>query len=99
MIGHWKGHYTFEKEQIQKMIGFEKTYFEITIEKFDGVNFSGTVNDDIATGGMEETGKIIGKVENNKISFQKLMPIGKNGQIDHLIPEQIDHLFRFKMTT
>ena len=25
--------------------------------------------------------------------------IGKNGQIDHLIPEQIDHRFRFKMTT
>ena len=24
---------------------------------------------------------------------------GKNGQIDHLIPEQIDHRFRFKMTT
>ena len=25
--------------------------------------------------------------------------LGKNGQIDHLIPEQIDHRFRFKMTT
>lgn len=41
MIGHWKGYYKFEKERIQKMIGLEKNYFEITIEKFDGVNFSG----------------------------------------------------------
>lgn len=75
MIGNWKGHYTYKNKQLQKIIGFEKTYFEITIEKFDGVNFSGTVHDDIATGGMKETGKIIGKVENDKISFQKSMPI------------------------
>jgi hypothetical protein len=80
MVGHWKGYYKFEKERIQKMIGFEKTYFEITIEKFDGINFSGSVNDDITTGGMEETGKIIGKVEKDKISFQKLMPL--NDQIN-----------------
>ena len=79
MIGNWKGHYTYENKPLQKVIGFEKTYFEITIEKFDGVNFSGIVNDDIATGGMKEIGKIIGRVENDKISFQKLMPI--NDQI------------------
>jgi len=29
----------------------------------------------------------------------QLIETGKNGQIDHLIPEQIDHRFRFKMTT
>lgn len=31
--------------------------------------------------------------------MNKTLIIGKNGQIDHLIPEQIDHRFRFKMTT
>ncbi|WP_026711681.1 hypothetical protein [Flavobacterium filum] len=39
--------------------------------------------------------------EIEKIEFYKLIHkyVGKNGQIDHLIPEQIDHRFRFKMTT
>ncbi|WP_156900410.1 hypothetical protein [Flavobacterium filum] len=35
----------------------------------------------------------------NRSSHRELGKAGKNGQIDHLIPEQIDHRFRFKMTT
>ena len=80
MLGNWNGYYKFKNERIQQAIGFEKTNFEIIIEKFDGINFTGIVNDDIKTGGMAETGKIIGKITNNKISFQKLMPI--NNQIN-----------------
>jgi hypothetical protein len=80
MLGSWKGYYKFENNRTQKLIGFEKTDFEIIIEKFDGINFSGIVNDDVKSGGMEETGEIIGKIENNKISFEKLMP--KHNQIN-----------------
>lgn len=74
MVGNWKGHYKFENERIQKAIGFEKTDFEIIIEKCDGINFNGIVNDDIKTGGMKETGEITGKIAKNKISFKKMMP-------------------------
>ena len=79
MIGSWKGYYKFDNERTQKVIGFEKTYFTIEIESYEGVNFQGKVNDDVSTGGMEETGDVIGKVYNNKIQFKKLMP--KNCQI------------------
>ena len=74
MIGQWNGHYKFESEKIQKIRGFEMTKFEIIIQKFDGINFEGIVNDDIETGGMAETGKIIGNVENSIVSFEKFMP-------------------------
>jgi hypothetical protein len=80
MLGNWNGYYKFENQRIQKAMGFEKTNFEIIIEKFDGINFDGIVNDDIKTGGMKETGKVTGKIVNNKVSFKKLMPI--NTQID-----------------
>ncbi len=80
MTGNWKGYYKFENEKIQKATGFEKTNFEIVISKFDRINFSGIVKDDVETGGMEETGEIIGKIDNNNISFEKLMP--KHYQID-----------------
>ena len=34
-----------------------------------------------------------------KSSLTELLYAGKNGQIDHHFPEQIDHQFRFKLTT
>lgn len=37
------------------------------------MNFSGKVNDNLKTGGMEETGKIFVKTSNNKASFDKSM--------------------------
>lgn len=82
MLGKWKGYYTFENERIQKIVGFEKTYFEIVIKQFDGINFDGIVNDDIKFGGMKETGKITGKIIKNVISFKKLMP--KKNQINSI---------------
>jgi hypothetical protein len=79
MLGNWNGFYKYRNEKIQKIVGFEKTDFEIIIDKFDGVNFSGKVKDDEKTGGMNESGEIVGKILNNKISFEKSMP--KNSQI------------------
>jgi hypothetical protein len=82
MIGNWKGSYKYGNEKVQKIIGYNETEFEIVIDKFDGENFSGKVKDDEATGGMKETGLIEGRIKNNTIYFEKLMP--KNYQITNL---------------
>lgn len=74
MKGTWKGFYTYKDERVRRLIGFEKTFFEIKIDEFDGVNFSGTVQDDADSGGMEDAGTIEGKIENNRVSFVKRMP-------------------------
>ncbi len=74
MIGTWKGCYQYDNQQIQNVIGFEKTNFTIEIHKFDGVNFEGVVSDDLLTGGFEAEGTIKGILKNSKISFVKQMP-------------------------
>lgn len=74
MIGTWLGYYKFDSERGQKLIGFDKTNFTLIINSFDGKNFRGTVNDDIETGGMKETGNIIGHINNENIFFKKFMP-------------------------
>lgn len=74
MIGNWLGFYQYNRQDIQKIIGFEKTGFTIVIDFFDGEHFKGTVQDDVNTGGMKEMGIIIGSVDNNKVIFKKLMP-------------------------
>ncbi|KRB54572.1 hypothetical protein [Flavobacterium sp. Root186] len=74
MIENWKGYYKFDNEKIQNAMGFEKTFFTIVIESSEGINFQGKVNDDVSTGGMQETGIVIGKVNKNTIQFKKLMP-------------------------
>ena len=79
MLGNWKGFYQYSNEKIQKIVGYTKTDFELYIDKFDGINFSGKVKDDEKSGGMKESGEIVGKILNNKISFEKSMP--KNSQI------------------
>ena len=84
MLGNWKGYYRFDNERIQKVIGYNETEFEIVIDKFDGKEFFGKVNDDEKTGGMQDTGEIIGRLENNEVYFKKLMPrncsIALNGE-------------------
>ncbi len=73
MIGNWLGFYRYNNKHIQKIKGFDKTYFSLTINSFDGNNFKGTVTDDTSTGGMEGTGEVIGNIENEKIFFRKFM--------------------------
>ncbi len=80
MLGNWKGFYKYDNDKIQKIIGYEETGFEIIIDKFDGKNFTGKVTDDERTGGMKETGQVVGRIERDKIYFEKIMP--KNYQIN-----------------
>lgn len=74
MTGTWKGYYQYNNKRAQKSIGFDKTNFIVTITSFDGRQFEGIVVDDGQSGGMEGEGQIFGKIENNSVSFEKLMP-------------------------
>jgi hypothetical protein len=74
MTGNWNGYYKFDNERIQNAIGFEKTNFTIVIDSYEQGTFQGKVNDDVTTGGMKETGHVVGKVDKNEIRFKKLMP-------------------------
>lgn len=74
MIGIYRGYYRYSSKKVQKAIGFEKTDFIIKVTFFDGETFSGTVKDDVETGGMKEEGFLKGKIIKNQISFEKYMP-------------------------
>lgn len=82
--GTWTGSYRFSDPKINKIRGFEQTNFVIQIREVDGESFSGTVEDDLSTGGMEGVGEIHGKVIGDRIEFVKQMPrmtllVDKNG--------------------
>lgn len=74
MTGTWQGYYQYNNQFQQKAVGFDKTFFTITINAFDGNKFSGIVNDDIKSGGMEGTGEITGEIKDGQVHFQKFMP-------------------------
>jgi hypothetical protein len=74
MIGTWKGYYKYDDKAVQKSVGTDLTNFTIVIHSFDGRNFEGSVKDDVSSGGMEAEGQIIGEVENDIVTFRKLMP-------------------------
>jgi hypothetical protein len=73
--GHYTGFYKYNKERIQKIIAHDKTLFFIDINDTDGEKFSGTIQDDINTGGTPGIGTITGKINGDKIFFVKQMPI------------------------
>ncbi len=73
--GKWTGYYSFNNEQINRIRGFEKTFFEIEIMSINESTFAGKIQDDTATGGTEGIGEISGKIIHNKIHFVKLMPV------------------------
>src|SRR4051794_16560300 len=75
MIGKWNGHYQYENKNLQKALGFERTFFQINISKFDGKKFTGTVADDLGSGGTEGIGVIEGELIDGDIRFVKKMPV------------------------
>lgn len=75
MLGTWKGTYKHASKWIPEERRNQETSFTLEINKFDGIHFSGTVQDDIHTGGTRGIGKIVGSIRKDKISFIKQMPI------------------------
>ena len=73
--GKWEGTYSYNNRVHQELKGVEGTKFEINITALDNGNFTGTVQDDLATGGTEGIGEIIGHVNGNQIHFVKQMPV------------------------
>jgi hypothetical protein len=72
--GRYKGFFQYYYEQYRISSGFEKTYFIIEVTEFDGHKFSGWIEDDMATGGMEGRGEVSGAIYSNGILFVKQMP-------------------------
>ena len=74
-LGQWAGHYSFMDEKINKIRGFEKTFFEIEILSVNNNEFAGKIQDDLTTGGTEGIGQVSGKIVGDRIDFVKLMPV------------------------
>jgi hypothetical protein len=74
-IGEWEGYYSFNDERLNKLRGFEKTLFQVEILDVKENKFSGTIKDDLTTGGMEGIGEISGEVKGDRIYFVKQMPV------------------------
>ncbi|MBV5284035.1 MAG: hypothetical protein JZU53_16555 [Paludibacter sp.] len=74
MKGTWKGTYKYVTELNTKVSKIE-TLFTIIIAEYDGLNFKGTVTDDLESGGTRGEGVIKGKLKEGKIEFVKQMPI------------------------
>jgi hypothetical protein len=82
LLGTWTGAYKFDKHP-EPGRDNKETWFTIIITEADGNNFSGTVRDDLETGGTKGEGTVEGKCDNSSISFIKQMPVrtmvSKNG--------------------
>lgn len=74
-IGKWQGTYTFDDKRVNLARGFDHTAFVIEITTLHGNQFTGTVQDDPNTGGMEGIGTITGHVDKDRIQFVKQMPV------------------------
>ena len=74
-LGQWTGHYSFMDEKINKIRGYEKTFFEIEILSVNNNEFAGKIQDDLTTGGTEGIGQVSGKIVGDRIDFVKLMPV------------------------
>ena len=73
--GLWTGYYKFNSADVQKLSGFDRTDFEITIQNVEKNNFTGIVKDNLETGGTEGIGEIKGTIFGNQIKFVKQMPV------------------------
>ena|ERR1051326_1239729 len=73
--GRWMGYYTYDKNEYNKIRGFDRTNFTLDIISVVGNKFTGKVQDDLTTGGTEGVGEIIGKFIDDRIEFVKQMPI------------------------
>ena len=73
--GIWKGQYKHDNKVHHRIEGVEATNFEINITSVDNEHFTGTVEDDLLTGGTEGIGQITGSVWGEQVEFIKQMPV------------------------
>ena len=73
--GIWNGSYQYAIPDEFKDDRMINVNFTLTIENVKGKTFTGTVKDDLATGGTPGTGIIKGDFDNEAIYFTKNMPI------------------------
>lgn len=80
LAGTWHGMYTYD--QHINLIPKERrsVSFTISIAAVTGNQFTGTVQDDLATGGTPGIGKVTGTFTRHTLTFDKQMPI--NSMID-----------------
>lgn len=74
MKGKWNGSYWFSGN-VPESLKDRKTGFELTIDDYSNSKISGTVSDNIETGGTKGIGNFSGTIKGNKIKFVKRMPI------------------------
>jgi len=73
--GIWNGHYDYGERIRKRVSRLTSTKFTIEIIETADRRFTGTVQDDLTTGGTEGIGKIEGTINSNKIKFIKRMPV------------------------
>jgi len=74
MKGNWKGTYRYLSTRVPEELLRLEIPFNIRIEEFDGMRFSGRIEDDTTNGGMEGIGRITGRINDETIEFIKEMP-------------------------
>jgi hypothetical protein len=75
ILGNWQGEYWYSTDEMKSLRGDKKTKFRINIYEHNGINISGTVEDDLSTGGTRGIGAIVGSINELQIEFIKAMPI------------------------
>ncbi len=93
LVGHWQGSYDYDLPEEYKDEKTQNVNFIIDITETTGVQFSGTVEDDLSTGGTPGRGEIKGDYDNYIVKFEKLMPISAKIDINgnHVINENKKH--------
>ena len=91
--GVWSGTYQYNLPEELKDEKLKNVNFTLTTEKTEGNIFTGTVKDDLKTGGTPGVGIIKGKIRDNGIVFYKDMPISAtiNEKGEHIINENKKH--------
>mgnify|MGYP003441034091 CR=1 FL=1 len=74
MLHIWKGTYEYAGKRLPDRLKKAKVSFDIHVSFENETHFTGTITEDLATGGMKGTGTIKGKIKGNKIAFIKQMP-------------------------
>lgn len=75
MMGTWNGSYTYDMPEEYKDEKTQKVEFKIIIKSIHKNQFTGTVEDNILTGGTPGVGSIIGNFDDYELTFEKNMPI------------------------